>query len=217
MDPFLIWSTCKVPTEMENWPYNLIMPLPPVEWIHYEAGQDCQNSPQYHPSSRNPLSTLLLNLWSTPIGPNMQSPREILHNRFQECPDQLPQPINTESVQNYFISKNIDPKDYYNRAHNVQPLPELNPGQEELFLLLTKHNACIPSTITAQASTLEVYHWSMTAHLTLPTRDTPDCRYRTILRSILWAFTSKDTELHTDSSMKQCPSAEQHPSVKQYP
>ena len=42
------------------------------------------------------LDTLLLYLWSMPIGPHMLSLRQILHNRTLECPGNLPNPTEME-------------------------------------------------------------------------------------------------------------------------
>ena len=62
-------------------------------------------------SSVMSLETLILKLWSTPVGPYMLSPCEILHNRTQVCPGQPKQPVNFEETHNYFISKKTLQKD----------------------------------------------------------------------------------------------------------
>ena len=56
-------------------------------------------------ASGKTLHDLLLCIRSTPIGPNLPLPREILHNHTEECPGQPSHPINYEQVRNYLLDK----------------------------------------------------------------------------------------------------------------
>ena len=51
------------------------------------------------------LKDLLLDMQSTPIGPNMPSSHEILHNRTFQCPSKLSTPVNMEHVWNFLLAK----------------------------------------------------------------------------------------------------------------
>ena len=83
--------------------------------------------------AKKPLESVLLDLRSTPIGPKMASPHEILHNRSIQQPGRPSQPIDMEQVRNFLISCRQAQCDQFNKAHGVQGLPELSPGQEVLF------------------------------------------------------------------------------------
>ena len=85
-------------------------------------------------ASRKTLDDVLLSLRSTPIGPNLPSPREILHNHTEKRPGQTPHAIDYEEVRNYLLDKKSTQKRYHDQSHNVKPLPELKPGQKILFL-----------------------------------------------------------------------------------
>ena len=93
-----------------------------------------------------PLDTFLLNLCSTLIGPHMPSPYEIQLNQIQECPGKPPQPIDQKAMCNYLILKKGLQQEYFDRMHNVHPLPEVIPNQEVLFILPAKQNAYIPAS-----------------------------------------------------------------------
>ena len=47
----------------------------------------------------------ILNLRVRPIGPNLRSPQDILHNCIEECPGKPSQPVDMEAVRNYLITK----------------------------------------------------------------------------------------------------------------
>ena len=100
---------------------------------------------------------LLLCIRSTPIGPNLPSPREILHICTEECPGQPSHPVNYEQVRNYLIDKKEVQKKY-DQSHNVKPLPELLPGQKVLFLSPKEQNQYIKGTITTKASIPRSYY-----------------------------------------------------------
>ena len=87
------------------------------------TGQDC----------KLPIEDILLNLRAQPIGPNLPSPQEILHNCIEECPGKPSQPVDMEAVRNYLITKKTMQKENHDKAHNVKPLPELIQGKEVLF------------------------------------------------------------------------------------
>ena len=56
-------------------------------------------------TSGKTFDDVLLNLRSTLIGPNLPSPREILHNDSEECPGQPSHPVDCEQVRNYPLGK----------------------------------------------------------------------------------------------------------------
>ena len=84
-------------------------------------------------TSGRTLDDVLLSLRSTPIGPNLPSPREILHNHTEEYPGQPSHPVNCEQVRNYLLDKKATQKEYHDKSHNTKPLSELEPGQKVLF------------------------------------------------------------------------------------
>ena len=55
--------------------------------------------------SRKTIEDLLLDLHSTPIGPNIPSPRGTLHNRTLQHPSRPNAPVNIEIVKSYLLSK----------------------------------------------------------------------------------------------------------------
>ena len=106
--------------------------------------------------ANKPLASVLLDLRSTPIGPNMPAQCEILHNRTIQQPGRPSQPINMEKVRNFLISKRQAQCDQFNKAHGVQALPELPPGQEVLFNS-PADNEYIPGTIIEKAPVPQSY------------------------------------------------------------
>ena len=84
--------------------------------------------------SKLPIEDILLNIKAQPIGPNLPSPQEILHDCIEEHPGKPSQPVDMEAVRNYLITKKTSQKENHNKTHNVKPLPELIQGQEVLFL-----------------------------------------------------------------------------------
>ena len=106
--------------------------------------------------ANKPLATALLDLRSMPIGPKMPSLCEILHNRSIQWPGRPSQPINMEQVRNFLISHRQAQCDQFNKAHRVQALPELPPGQEVLFKSQAD-NEYIPGTISEKAPALQSY------------------------------------------------------------
>ena len=71
------------------------------------------------------------------MGPHLLSLREILHNRTEEHPGRPSQPVDMEQVCNYLITKKKTvQKENHDKRQNVNPLPQLNPGQEVLFSAL---------------------------------------------------------------------------------
>ena len=61
-------------------------------------------------TSGKTLDDVLLSLRSSPIGPNLPSPREILHNRTEEHPGQPSHPVDCEQVRNYLLDKKTTQK-----------------------------------------------------------------------------------------------------------
>ena len=98
--------------------------------------------------SHKPLEDVLLHLWSTPIGPYMSYPHEILHNRTFQHPSK---PVDMESVRNYLISHRQSQKTYFDKAHGTHDLIELGPRQEVLFRSPVE-DEYIPRTIVKWAA-----------------------------------------------------------------
>ena len=109
-------------------------------------------------ASKKTLDDVLLSLRSTPIGPNLPSPREILHNCMEKRPGQTPQAIDYEEVRNYLLDKKSSQKRYHDQSHNVKPLTELKSGQRILFLSPKDENQYIEGTVTSTASTPRSYY-----------------------------------------------------------
>ena len=108
-------------------------------------------------ASRKTLDDILLSLRSTPIGPNLPSPREILHNHMEKRPRQTPHAVDYEEITNYLLDKKTQ-KRYHDQGHNVKPLPELKPGQKILFMSPKDENQYIEGTVTSKASTPRSYY-----------------------------------------------------------
>ena len=106
--------------------------------------------------AKKSLETVLLDLRSTPIGSNMPAPHEILHNRTIQRPGRPSQPVDMEKIRNFLISKRQAQCDQFNKAHGVQALPELPPGQEVLFRSPAS-DEYIPGTIIEKALALQSY------------------------------------------------------------
>ena len=85
-----------------------------------------------------------------PIGPNLPSPWEILHNCIEECPGKLSTPVDMEAVRNYLITKKTLQKEYHDKTHNAKPLPDLIQGQKILFLSPADPNQYIEGTVIAK-------------------------------------------------------------------
>ena len=109
-------------------------------------------------TSGKTLDDVLLSLRSSPIGPNLPSPREILHNRTEEHPGQPSYPVDCEQVRNYLLDKKTTQKEYHDKSHNTRPLSELEPGQKILFLSPREENQYIEGTITTKAATPRSYY-----------------------------------------------------------
>ena len=109
-------------------------------------------------TSRKTLDDVLLSLRSTPIGPNLPSPREILHNCMEKRPGQTPHTIDYEEIRNYLLGKKSTQKRYHDQSHSVKPLTELKPGQKILFLSPKDENQYIEGTVTSKASTPKSYY-----------------------------------------------------------
>ena len=109
-------------------------------------------------TSGKTLDDVLLSLGSTPIRPNLPSPREILHNCTEEHPGHPLLPADYEQVRNYLLDKKATQKEYHDKSYNAKPLSELEPGQKVLFLSPREKNQYIKGTITTKASTARSYY-----------------------------------------------------------
>ena len=106
--------------------------------------------------TKKPLQSVLLDLRSMPIGPNMPAPHEILHNRTIQGPGRPSQPVDMEHIRNFPISKRQAQCDQFNKAHGVWALPEVPPGQEVLFRSPAS-DEYIPRTIIEKAPVPQSY------------------------------------------------------------
>ena len=109
-------------------------------------------------ASRKTLDDVLLSLRSTPIEPNLPSPREILHNCTEKRPGQTPHAVDYEEIKNYLLDMKSTQKRYHDQNHNVKPLPELKPGQKIPFLSPKDENQYIEGTVTSKASIPRSYY-----------------------------------------------------------
>ena len=94
---------------------------------------------------------------STPIGPQLPSPREILNNRTQDLTGQPTHPIDFEEVRDYLITQKSVQKKNHDKRHNARDLPELHPGQPFVFLSPADVNSNIEYTITGPYTTSHNY------------------------------------------------------------
>ena len=104
-------------------------------------------------ASNTSLYHLLQTLHSTPIGPSLPSPHEILLNCTDPKPGHLSTPIDLEQVRDYLITKKSVQKHYYNKRHNTRPLPNLSPSQDVLFLSPVDQMSYLEGTIVSGANT----------------------------------------------------------------
>ena len=104
------------------------------------------------------LDDVLLSLRSSPIGSNLPSPREILHNHTEEHPGQPSHPVDCEQVRNYLLDRKTTQKEYHDKSNNARPLSDLEPGQKILILSPREENQYIEGTITTKAATLRSYY-----------------------------------------------------------
>ena len=74
------------------------------------------------------LEDLLLDVQSTPIGPIMPSPREILHNRTTQHPGKQSTPVDMGMHLKLPDRKKQSQKQYFNRAHNTKEMKQLDPS-----------------------------------------------------------------------------------------
>ena len=109
-------------------------------------------------ASGKTIDDVLLSLRSTPTGPNLPSPREILHNHTEEHPGQPSHQVDYEQIRNYLLNKKATQKEYHDKSHNAKPLSELEPQQKVLFLSPREENQYIKGTITTKAPTPKSYY-----------------------------------------------------------
>ena len=103
--------------------------------------------------AKQSIEDILLNVGSQPIGPNQPPPREILHNRTEQCPGRPSNPCDMEHICNYLIAKKTAQKENHDRSHNVRTLPDLILGQEVSFFSPSDPYQHLEGTITSKAST----------------------------------------------------------------
>ena len=94
-----------------------------------------------HESGKS-LKELLLDLHSTPIGPNMPSLQEILHSRTFQHPRKPSTPVNMECACSFLLLRKHSQKQHFNCAHNARELQQLDPGQE-VFIINKASAECI--------------------------------------------------------------------------
>ena len=101
--------------------------------------------------SKLPIEDILLNIRTQPIGPNLPSPWEILHNCIEAHPGKLSTPVDMETVRDYLIMKKNLQTEYHDKTHNAKSLQDLSQGQEVLFLSPADPNQYIEGTVLAKA------------------------------------------------------------------
>ena len=108
-------------------------------------------------ASNTSLDHLLQTLRSTPIGPSLPSPCEILLNCTDPKPSHPSTPIDLEQVRDYLITKRSAKKHYYDKRHNTRPLPDLSSSQDVLVLSPVDQMSYLEGTIVSQANTPRSY------------------------------------------------------------
>ena len=103
------------------------------------------------------IDHLLQMLRSTPIGPNLPFLHEILHNHTDESSGQPSTPIYLEHVRDHLITKKTQQKNHHDKRYRTQPLSDLSPGQDVLFLSLTDQTSYLEGTILGPAHTPRSY------------------------------------------------------------
>ena len=81
-------------------------------------------------TSGKTLDDVLLSLRSSPISPNLPSPREILHNQTEEHQGQPSHPVDCEQVRNYLLHRKTTQKEYHDKSHNTRLLSDLGTRTE---------------------------------------------------------------------------------------
>ena len=78
-------------------------------------------------------------------------PCEILHNCTDAHPGQPSVPIDLEQVRDYLITKTNQQKTHHDKRYRAQPLSDLSPGQDVLFLRCTDQPSYLEGTILGPA------------------------------------------------------------------
>ena len=108
-------------------------------------------------ASGKTLDKILLHIRSTPIGPDLPSPREILHSLTDDRPGKPSRPVHFTQIRNYLISQKGKQKDNHDSRHQAKPLPELQPGQVLFLSPVDNKSEYIPGTILSPSSTPRSY------------------------------------------------------------
>ena len=90
-------------------------------------------------------------LCSTPIGPNLPSPHELLMNCTSYRPRHEPTHVDLDQVRDYLITQNSKQKFHYDKRHKVKQLNDLEQGQDILFLSPINHKSYSEGTVVSQA------------------------------------------------------------------
>ena len=110
------------------------------------------------------MTHTLNTLCSTPIGPNLPSPCEILMNCTSYKPGHQPTHVDLDQVRDYLITQKSKQKFYYSKRHKAKPLNDLEPGQEVLFLSPVDHKSYIEGTVVSQAQEPRSYMLEAQGH-----------------------------------------------------
>ena len=138
--------------------YNIFSPLPQVKQIYRVPIKPIKTALSTFLIAGQSIEDLLLAIRSKPIGPHLPFLRGILHNMTKECPGRPAQPVDMEQICNYLITrKTTTKKDNHDQRQNARLLPELNPGQEVLFLSPADLCDYIKTTIISHTSTPRSY------------------------------------------------------------
>ena len=75
--------------------------------------------------SKKTIDDLLLDIWTTSIGPNMPSPQVILQNRTFQWPNKPSVPVDMERVQDILLCRKQSQKAHFGQSHGTCELTEL--------------------------------------------------------------------------------------------
>ena len=104
------------------------------------------------------IHNVLKTLCSTPIGPNLPSPHEILLNHTNYRPGMPSTSVDLEQVRDYFITKKAQQKVQYDKRHRAQQLDDLEPGKDVLFLSPINQTSYLEGTVIGQAQMPRSYY-----------------------------------------------------------
>ena len=103
-----------------HWPHHILTLYPRSNGFIERQIKTIKDLLNNHPVIKHLYRPLLQTLCSTPTGPNLPSPCEILNHRDPR-PGQPSTPIDLEHIRDYLITKKSTRKHYYDKKHNARP------------------------------------------------------------------------------------------------